>query len=62
MQFNKLGLGHANGEMSALVDHRDNENMTVPVKTLLDVKRSFGEQDERITYLKVNQRDTEVYG
>ena len=56
VQFNKLGLGHANGEMSALVDHRDNENMTVPVKTLLDVKRSFGEQDERITYLKVNQR------
>ena len=38
VQFNKLGLGHANGDVEAIVDHRESEIVTVPVKTLLDVR------------------------
>ena len=55
VEFSSLGLGHANDNIEVYVNHRS-ENMTVPVKTLMDIKRMFGEEEERITYLKGSSR------
>ena len=34
--------------------------MLVPVRTLLEVKRKFGEERERISYLKVDVEGSEI--
>ena len=34
--------------------------MLVPVRTLLQVKRKFGEEGERISYLKVDVEGSEI--
>ena len=42
------------------LDCRQNEAMLVPVRTLLEVKRKFGEERERISYLKVDVEGSEI--
>ena len=40
--------------------YRQNEAMLVPVRTLSEMKRKFGEEDKRISYLKVDVEGSEI--
>ena len=39
---------------------RQNEAMQVPVRTLLEMKRKFGEDQRRVSYLKVDVEGSEI--
>jgi hypothetical protein len=42
------------------VDHRKNEMMLVPVKTLGEILKQFGEAERELTYLKVDVEGSEL--
>ena len=60
ISFEKIGLSHFSGTTQVFDNVHNNKKVLVQVKTLDDIIKSYGEEKEMITYMKVDVESSEL--